>query len=257
MNPGMTRRLTILSLVLALALPVALLACDPEEPPASSTSDGATAAPLPTLAQTSTETDRDALVALYNATNGPRWSANEGWLSDAPISTWTGVALFEDLGPLLVLSQNQLSGEIPPELGNLSYLTRLYLNENELSGVIPSELGNLSNLTRLYLAENQLSGEIPLELSKLYKLEVLGLSGNELSGEIPPELGKLVSLERLSLNGNQLSGEIPSELGNLPNLRRLHLDENELSGCLPANLQDQLDLDRSNLGGLPFCAADS
>ena len=64
MKPGMTRRLIILSLVLALALPVALLACDPEEPSASPTDDGATAAPLPTLAQTSTETDRDALVAL-------------------------------------------------------------------------------------------------------------------------------------------------------------------------------------------------
>ena len=203
----MTRRLIILSLVLALALPVALLACDPEEPSASPTDDGATAAPLPTLAQTSTETDRDALVALYNATNGPRWSNNEGWLSDAPISKWAGVAPFEDLGALLILSQNQLSGEIP------------------------------------------------LELSNLYKLTVLGLSGNDLSGEIPPELGKLVSLERLSLNGNQLSGEIPLELGNLPNLRRLHLDENELSGCLPASLQDQLDLDRSNLGGLPFCSS--
>ena len=74
-------------------------------------------------------------------------------------------------------------------------------------------------------------------------------------GEIPSALGKLVSLERLSLNGNQLSGEIPLELGNLVNLRRLHLDENELSGCIPTSLQDQLDMDSSNLGGLPFCSS--
>ena len=154
--PRMTRWL--ITLVLALALPVALLACDPGEPSASPTDDGATAAPLPTLAQTSTETDRDALVALYNATNGPRWSSNEGWLSDAPISKWAGFAPFEDLGALLVLRQNQLSGVIPSELGNLSNLTRLHLAENQLSGEIPSELGSLSNLESMILYRNQLSG---------------------------------------------------------------------------------------------------
>ena len=90
MRPGMTRRLIILSLVLALALPVALLACDPGEPPASPTDDGATVAPLPTLAQTSTETDRNALVTLYNATKGPNWRNNEKWLSDVPIGEWSG-----------------------------------------------------------------------------------------------------------------------------------------------------------------------
>ena len=50
-----------------------------------------------------------------------------------------------------------------------------------------------------------------------------------------------------------MNGEIPPELGNLSNLRRLHLDENDLGGCLPTSWQDQLDMDRSNLGGLSFC----
>ena len=36
----------------------------------------------------------------------------------------------------------------------------LGLSWNELSGEIPSELGALINLTSLYLAANQLSGEI-------------------------------------------------------------------------------------------------
>ena len=42
----------------------------------------ATAAP--TMVQTSPETDREALVALYNATGGPNWTRNNNWLSDVP-----------------------------------------------------------------------------------------------------------------------------------------------------------------------------
>ena len=37
--------------------------------------------------QSADEGDRDALVALYNATGGPNWTNNSGWLTDAPFST--------------------------------------------------------------------------------------------------------------------------------------------------------------------------
>jgi Leucine-rich repeat (LRR) protein len=56
---------------------------------------------------------------------------------------------------------NQLSGEIPPELGKLANLEALYLGDNQLSGKIPPELGKLSNLIALFLAGNQLSGCVP------------------------------------------------------------------------------------------------
>jgi len=35
--------------------------------------------------------DRAALVALYEATDGPNWVNNENWLSDAPLGEWHGV----------------------------------------------------------------------------------------------------------------------------------------------------------------------
>ena len=54
-----------------------------------------------------------------------------------------------------------MSGEIPPELGNLANLTYLALGENQLSGEIPPELGNLANLIDLSLGLNQLSGCVP------------------------------------------------------------------------------------------------
>ena len=35
--------------------------------------------------------DRAALVALYNATGGPNWAHNTGWLTNAPLGQWYGV----------------------------------------------------------------------------------------------------------------------------------------------------------------------
>ena len=64
----------------------------------------------------------------------------------------------------MILYGNQLTGSIPPEIGNLTNLTSLSLNYNQLTGSIPPEIGNLTNLTGLYLNNNQLSGIIPDEI---------------------------------------------------------------------------------------------
>ena len=90
----------------------------------------ATDAPVPTTAPPaasgSVETDREALVALYNATDGENWNESDNWLSDAPLGEWYGVGTYDDgrVGALY-LSSNDLSGKIPPELGSLSNLTGL------------------------------------------------------------------------------------------------------------------------------------
>ena len=173
--------------------------------------------------------DRDALVALYKATDGPNWRNNTNWLSDAPTSEWHGVTT-DDNG----------------------CITRLSLGGNQLNGKVPPELGNLVNLTSLELYGNQLSGEIPPELGNLVNLTSLGLYGNRLSGEIPPKLGSLPNLGYLNLSNNRLSGEIPPELRNLSNLEWLYLGNNRLSGCKPEGLRDVLYNELSDLG-LPFC----
>ena len=69
-----------------------------------------------------------------------------------------------------------MSGEIPPELGGLTNLKVLWLDENELSGEIPSELGNL-DLRVLSLAGNRLTGCIPEGLQPVpdNDLSALGL----------------------------------------------------------------------------------
>ena len=102
---------------------------------------GPAAATAPPAASGSAETDREALVALYNATNGENWTISDKWLSDAPLGEWHGVTTNDDGRVVeLDLSFNALSGEIPPELGSLSNLTELLLYGNELSGCVPSSL---------------------------------------------------------------------------------------------------------------------
>ena len=180
--------------------------------------------------------DSVALVALYNSTNGANWQGKTNWLGTRPIGEWEGVRT--NLGRVydLGLCCNRLSGTIPAELGNLTFLSSLYLHSNQLSGEVPSEIGNLSSLRYLELYLNQLSGQIPSELGSLPKLEGLSLHSNQFSGRIPSELGKLTNLKSLSLSSNQLTRTIPAELGDLTELTRLSISNNQLTGPIPKEL---------------------
>ncbi len=219
-------------------------------------------------------TDRAALVALYEATDGPHWTLNANWGGTRALADWLGVttdasgrvthlslsgnnlrgtlpAALGDLANLryLSLESNHLSGPIPSTLGGLSGLESLSLRGNELSGEIPAALGRLSRLQRLALAGNGLRGSIPSTLGDLTDLESLDLGGNELGGEVPAALGNLVNLRELDLGGNELSGEVPATLGNLVNLWELDLGSNELSGEVPATLGNLVNLWELDLGG--------
>ncbi len=119
--------------------------------------------------------ERDALIALYNSTDGANRSDNTGWLGAVGTEcTWYGVTCSGGRVQKLLLFWNNLSGSIPPELGDLSNLQRLTLYGNQLRGSIPPELGNLPSLLYLNLHSNQLSGDIPAELENLSTLTFWG-----------------------------------------------------------------------------------
>ena len=224
--------------------------------------------------------DREILVALYEATDGPNWTRSDNWLTDAPLEDWygvwatdargrvTGLSLSDnelagpipaELGDLaalnwLTLSSNNLAGPIPPELGNLPMLDALLLSSNNLAGPIPPEFGRLTSLTDLWLQRNNLSGRIPSELGNLASLGTLNLYENDLSGPIPPELGNLANLNYFTLMDNALSGPIPPEVGDLTRLQTLYLENNDLSGPIPRELGSltnlkSLRLDNNDLTG--------
>ena len=209
--------------------------------------------------------ERAALVALYNATNGSSWTNKTNWLS-ADENTWFGVTvtgcrvtnLFlttnnltgsipTEIGDLpalqtLQLENNLLAGSIPTSIGNLTNLTSLDLRGNQLSGAIPNTIGNLTSLQSLVLDQNQLTGAIPNSIYTITALRNLELGANQLTGTISTSISNLTNLTALGLSGNQLSGNLPSELGNLTNLNRLQLAVNQFSGNLPPSIGNLVNL---------------
>ena len=73
-----------------------------EAPAAATAPPTATDTPVPATATSppaasgSVETDREALVAFYNATYGEKWKFSRNWLSDAPLGQWSGVTTDDD-----------------------------------------------------------------------------------------------------------------------------------------------------------------
>lgn len=194
------------------------------------------------------ETDSLAMVALYEKTNGENWDDNTNWADVAPLREWHGINRVAWRIFSLWISDNNLSGPLPSELGNLKELRELALPNNHISGSIPEEIWNLSSMEWLSLANNELSGSISKEIGRLINLVDLSLWNNSLTGKIPAEINKLKKLRSLSLGYNQLTGEIPKWLGSLSNLRYLHLGHNDLNGIIPSEIGELGNLKGLDLG---------
>ncbi|KAF8106027.1 hypothetical protein N665_0148s0015 [Sinapis alba] len=91
----------------------------------------------------------------------------------------------------------------------LDYMYGIDMSNNELSGVIPAELGYLSELRVLNLSHNFLLSTIPSSFSNLKAIESLDLSYNMLQGRIPHQLTSLTFLVVFSISYNNLSGSFP------------------------------------------------
>ena len=233
--------------------------------------------------ETTAETDRAALIELFNAEpEGPigQWpgirtnqagrvielALDERLLEQAPEGT-RFERLSDAIGDLSYLEVLDLSGlplydPLPRALGNLPRLRVLTWNnphhtwgrsiDEDDGHEIPPELGSLANLEVLSLQGSGLDGEIPPQLCNLTNLRELDLSANPLTGEIPAYLGGLPRLEKLVLNFNRFTGSLPPELGNLSNLRTLSVYRNRLEGEIPAELGNLSNLEYLDLGRNPL-----
>ncbi|KAL4587712.1 hypothetical protein LXL04_000586 [Taraxacum kok-saghyz] len=126
-----------------------------------------------------------------------------------------------------------LTGVLPEEFANLTFLQEIDLSRNYISGTIPARFGQL-RITMLSLLGNRLSGPIPREIGDITTLEELVLEDNLLQGQLPPSLGRLTRLRRVLLAANNFTGTIPDSYGNLTNLQDFRIDGNTLSGRIPS-----------------------
>ena len=197
------------------------------------------------------EQDSLALVAIYNSTNGDEWTDNTNWLSDSSVSTWNGisVSIADDRVTQIKLIDNNVTGTLPPEIGDLTAMSLLNLSNNPLTGPIPSEIGSCTSLYALQIFNTGLNGNLPVEIGSLDNLNTIQLYNNELEGSIPTEIGDLDNIVWIELYNNNLTGSIPAEIGNLTGLTTLNLDRNDLSGSIPSEIGNLV-----NLSGLSLAS---
>ena len=108
----------------------------------------------------------------------------------------------------------------------------LELGDNQISGSIPSNLGEMKSLKYLSLFTNRLTGSLP-SLSGLSNLQELNLSVNDFVGTIPGSWGALSHLEHIDLvQVTDLSGTIPSSFSSLTSLKWLRFDDTSVEGSI-------------------------
>lgn len=225
--------------------------------------------------------ERAALIAFYNSTNGDNWNNNSGWKT-APLHSdgfampgtendWYGIGTASGHVYKISYYYNNLSGSLPESFWDLTYLEEVLLQggtmtgtipanivqlsrivtfnvmSNRLSGTIPANIVNLTTLKKLYLGSNQLTGTLPAGLDKLVNLQWFSVVDNQLTGTIPAEIGNLKNLLHLDLGVNQFSGAIPPELGGLQRVTFFRLCNNQLTGSIPSQLGDMITVQSINL----------
>jgi len=162
--------------------------------------------------------DSLALVTLYHATNGPT-SWNTKWNLANPVTTWAGLEWWTQGGELragrVQLWTNNLSGSIPPEIGNLTGLVRFAVQSNTIGGTLPQEIGLLTNLVDLMVAENNIDGPFPYSIGNLIDLTTVYMDKNNFTGIIPASFANLINLNVITINGNRIEG-VAQEVIDVP-----------------------------------------
>ncbi|GKA29500.1 leucine-rich repeat protein [Tanacetum coccineum] len=169
------------------------------------------------------------------------------------IPTWLGREV--SFLRLVNLKSNNFDGNIPYEIFYLTHIQILVLADNNLSGNIPRCFNNFSVLSGKEAASNDTFiysiGDVPDVISSdslvmkgredtystiLRLVKLLDFSNNNISGNIPSELTALTALQSLNLSRNQLTGRIPEKIGNMKALVSCDLSVNKLYGELPMSL---------------------
>lgn len=183
--------------------------------------------------------EQEALLALYNATNGPAWTNNTGW-DGADICLFYGV---DCAAKTLDLSNNNLDGVLPDEFFCISSFQLVDLSHNDLRGCIPDAIGSMTGVQSLHLEYNELTCDIPhtIALGLAVSLKYLYLQFNFLGCPIPEEFCLLIYLQEFHLEVNWLRDDIPvciSTPDPFSELFEAHFECNHLTEPYPGYLDD-------------------
>ena len=214
--------------------------------------------------------ERNALVAIYNALDGPHWQRHDNWCSDRPVNEWSGVGT-DNEGRVVSLNieENGLNGAIPKEIIKLSALRQLridgaiadfspifnlaslkYLSFGIVGDMeydeyknymfaIPETIANLKNLVELTVSG--INADLPDAFFGLENLERVELKSFNTGRPMQTGFGRLKNLRSLSIRSicedivpgaNALCGELPDDIYDLHNLETLEMIDTRVGGAL-------------------------
>lgn len=205
------------------------------------------------------KSDSLALVQLYETNGGDNWDVSDNWLQAGQrLENWSGIVISSSSGRVsqINLPDNNLTGELTPQIRLLDELTRLDLSGNNLTGAIPGQLNALTGINFVDLSDNLITS-LP-DLSALVALTNFDVSGNQLlfnSLELNIGLNGFVISPQDSLSetggfflfdrGQDFLLSVPE--GSANDTYQWFLDEEPIAGAVDREYQI-IDLNRDNMG---------
>lgn len=172
--------------------------------------------------------ERAALIAIYNALDGDNWENNENWCTDKPLNEWYGVWI--ENGHVIsiddALNYNNVHGDIPAELGDLTHLQRLQLYSAQGITSLPKEIGKLDRVWAMSIYGSSITS-LPDEMGNMRLLNTLNLSDMPIK-TLPKELANCLNLSAIYISGTELE-TLPAEFANFVKLGALTLSNNQLT----------------------------
>lgn len=208
------------------------------------------------------DSDKEALLEIYSALNGPNWTKTiEGvdisfnWSAETDILDFVGVTVgtmegVDRVTEIDLSSVNELEGNIPVAFGKLDGLSFIDLSSNlYLTGPIPDEFYDMISLKTLRMANTSISGTISDKIGQITQLKTIFMEKNTfMTGGIPDGIGKCVKLDYIRVADNiRMTGKISDEITKCTALTVLQCERSNFSGKIPAGLATMANLKYLNM----------
>ncbi|MBO7392596.1 MAG: leucine-rich repeat domain-containing protein [Abditibacteriota bacterium] len=159
--------------------------------------------------------DHDAIKKFSTSTKIVGWTKKTNWnKSTEYVKDWYGVTVEKNRVVGISLPGNNVKGDVPEEIGDLTALTTLNLSDNEITS-LPDVFGAFTSLTSVDVSMNRLSA-LPATLTTLLPLRTLNASGNMLTS-VPGRVANVTAdfnynqISRSILTGRGLQSQIPTQ----------------------------------------------